>query len=245
MVHWDDFLQKLRCAHDLTKQYYSFLAFISVKPSTFCLDHFLSHRRRSWGTCRIRFFGLPCACLVANSQHTAPCSTERFQHNTVYLELLLPTLCSCPAAEGVATRKAVLSTRELFQCKPKDQYLPLINNGTFTIDSGLSILVWPFSAGGLLCWITIADGAHCRTLLILTKGFWENLNMAQNSWLFALDLAHTSKKTLIHNPFPLQEKSLFIALTFRGINTVNISSAYPNLSTGTATAYIRNIAYGK
>lgn len=102
MVHWDgDLLQKLLCAHDLTKHYYNCLASISVKPSTFCLDHFLSHRRRSWDTCRIKCFGLPCTCLVANSQHTTPLSTEiSAQHSPSWAPASHTLLLSCSVRCG-------------------------------------------------------------------------------------------------------------------------------------------------
>jgi len=43
----------------------------------------------------------------------------------------------------------------------------------------------------------------------------------------------------------LQEKGLFIPLTFRGINIRENSCACPDQCTGTVTAYLKNTACGK
>lgn len=117
IIHWDvDLLWKLLCAQYLPKQYSFFLAsiFCKTKPSTFCLDHILSHGRRSLDTCRILLFWSPCTCRVANSNTLRPTALKRLSTTQPILSSCFPN-CSLPVAEGVAAWKTVWSRQDLSQ----------------------------------------------------------------------------------------------------------------------------------
>lgn len=77
---------------------------------------------------------------------------------------------------------------------------------SFAVGSWLTILAQPFllSQHHYCWWSTLQNPTHPH------RGFWKSGNMAQNSRLFAVDLAHVSQKILLRKS--LQEKGLFILL---------------------------------
>lgn len=98
VMHRDgDLLHKLLCAQYLPKQYsVSFASiFCKTKPSTFCLDHNLSHGRTSLDTCRISFSWSPRICPAANSNLQHPVALRHFSTTQPVLSSCFPNSAVC------------------------------------------------------------------------------------------------------------------------------------------------------